>query len=462
MKKKLTKKQEIEAERKHMARRRSIKEGIFSTAQGSFGGHFTSPFAIAINSSNSLVALYGSISGLLGPLSQMFSSRLMEKESRKNIVLRGVLGEALLWIPFIIVAILFYYGIALALLPLILIIAFAIQMIFANSAGPAWFSWVGDIVDEEYRGRWFAKRNLILGFVSIILAIGASFFLDYFKNIGFVMFGFITLFFLAMLCRLIAWHLFRDKYEPKLKLKDGYYFSFTDFVLSSPKSNFGKFALFRSTLAFATAVASPLIAVYLLRNLEFNYVTYMVITLAGSLVSLFILELWGKIADYYGNYRVMIISSFFIPAIPILWILSPNPIYLVLVPSIIGSTAWAGFNLAAGNFIYDNVSQERRGLCVSYKNMMMGIGTFLGAGLGAILIKYIQTNILTPIVIIFILSGIFRLIAVVLWLPKIKEIRKTKFNGTRGLKHLLFKEARPTIMEETHQLMSIKKYLFED
>ena len=453
----------ITKEKKHKARRRSIKEGIFSTANGSFGNRFISPLAIAINSSSSLVALYGSVSGLLGPLSQMFSSRLIERYSRKKVVLRGVLGESLLWLPFIAIALLFYYGIALQLLPLFLIGAFAIQLIFANMAGPAWFSWIGDIVDEEYRGRWFAKRNLILGFTSIIFAISASFFLDYFKKIELVMIGFVVLFTMAMISRLIAWHLFKRQYEPRLKLKKGYYFSFWDFILNSPKNNFGKFALFRATLAFATAVAGPLIAVYLLRTLEFSYVTYMVITLAGSVVSLFVLELWGKIADSYGNYRVIWISSFFIPTIPVLWILSPNPIYLVFVPSIIGSMAWAGFNLAAGNFVYDNVSQERRGLCVSYKNMLLGIGTFLGAGLGAILIKYIQTNVIAPIVIIFVISGVLRLLAVAIWLPRLKEVRKTKkFNGTRGLKDLIFKEVKPTVIEETHQLISIKKYLFDD
>lgn len=465
--KRLTKKElellEKQAEKRHKARRRSIKEGIFSAISFSLSSRYISPFAIAINMSNSLVALMGSVGGLLGPMSQMFGSRLIEVESRKKIVLKGVFWESLLLLPFIIIAILFYTGIAVNFLPLLLILAFAIHLILANLVAPAWFSWVGDIVDEGYRGRWFAKRNLILGFIGVIFAIISSFFLDYFKQLNWTMFGFIVLFLFAMIFRLTAWHLFKKQYEPRLKLKKGYYFSFTEFLLQAPKNNFGRFALFRATLAFATAVAGPLIAVYLLRNLEFSYTTYMIITLAGSFISLFVLEIWGKFADSYGNYRVIWISSFLIPTVPILWILSPNPIYLVLVPSIIGSMAWAGFNLAAGNFIYDNASQERRGLVVSYKNMLIGIGTFFGAGLGAILIKYVQTDFLAPIIIVFIISSILRMFAVLIWLPKIKEVRKTKkFSGKRAFKDLILKEAKPTVIEETHQLMSIKKYLFDD
>ena len=60
-------------ELRHQARRHSIKEGIFASAKGSFGDYYIAPFAIAINASNSLVALLSSVSGFLGPLTQIFS-----------------------------------------------------------------------------------------------------------------------------------------------------------------------------------------------------------------------------------------------------------------------------------------------------------------------------------------------------------------------------------------------------
>ena len=75
---------------KHKSRRLSIKEGMFAAASGSVGNTYISPFAIAINASNSLVALLSSISGLLGPLTQMFSSKLIEKYSRKKIILKFI------------------------------------------------------------------------------------------------------------------------------------------------------------------------------------------------------------------------------------------------------------------------------------------------------------------------------------------------------------------------------------
>jgi len=449
-------------ELRHKARRHSIKEGMWATVQSSLGSRYISPFAIAINASNSLVALFGSVSGLIGPLTQLFSSRLMEKYSRKKIILKAVLFEALMWLPFIIIGFLFFKGILLDLLPLLLLFAFAIQLIAANIAAPPWFSWIGDIVDDSYRGRWFAKRNLLLGFVSIVLAIISSFFLDYFKNMNLVMFGFIILFGLALFGRFMSWKCFKKQYEPKLKLKKDDYFSFWDFLIKSPKTNFGKFAIFRFFLAFSTSVITPLIAVYLLRNLSFNYIIYMAITMAGSFFALTIIELWGKFADKFGNYKTIVISCIFIPLIPILWILNASPIYLILVPSIIGGIFWAGFHLSAGNFIYDNVGNVKRGIAVSYYNMLLGLGTFLGAGLGAILIKYINTTTIQPIIVIFIISAVLRLFTIIIGLPMMKEVRKVKkFKGTSSLKNLIIKEARPTLVEEVHQIMSMKEYLRE-
>ena len=365
-----------------------------------------------------------------------------------------------MWLPLIIIAILFYKGILINTLPFLLLLSFSLYIILANIGSPAWFSWMGDIVDKEYRGRWFSKRNLIMGFVSVILAISAAFFLNYFKENNWTMFGFIILFLLALLARITCWRIFKKQYEPKIKLKKGYYFSFWDFLTKASKNNFGKFAIFKSLLSFACFISAPLLAVYLLRNLKFDYITYMVVILSSSVFSLVILKIWGKFADRYGNYRVLSITSILIPIIPLLWILSPLPIYLIFIPALISGISWAGFNLATGNFIYDNVSKQKRGLAVSYYNMLNGIGIFFGAGLGALLIKFLTVSFIEPLFLIFIIGSITRMVVVFWWLPKIREIRKIKkFDSSKVFKNIIFKQARPTLLEEVHEIMSVKKYL---
>jgi len=320
---------------------------------------------------------------------------------------------------------------------------------------------MGDIVDENKRGRWFSKRHLIMGFFSVILTISAAFLLDYFKKQDLVMVGFGLLFSLAFLGRITCWKIFRYVYEPKIKLKKADCISFWEFLFNAPKNNLGRFTIFRSFFAFATYITTPLVVIYLLRNLDFSYATYMIIIFSGTVFSLLFIELWGKLADNYGNYTVLCITSITLPIVPILWILNSSPIYLIL-PSAVSGIAWAGFLLASTNFIYDNTEAQKRGFIISYFNMISGVGIFLGAGLGAILIKYVNTSLVEPIIAIFIIGALARMLVVYFGLSQINEVRKTrKIHSPREFTDMVLKEAKPTIIEEVHEIMSIKKYFKE-
>jgi len=446
-------------ELRHKARRLSIKEGCFTSIKTSLGDYYITPFAIAINSSNFLIGMISSISGLVGPISQWLSSRLIEKYKRKKIILTATFYEALTWIPLILIALLYYKGILTSLLPLLLLLFFSLYVIIANITSPAWFSWTGDLVDEDYRGKWFSKRNFILGFVSIIFTIIAAFFLDFLKKQGQIIFGFIILFFIAMIARFISRQYFKKQYEPKLKLKKGDYFTLWQFIKKAPENNFGRYVLFRTLMDFTVCIASPFFAVYMLRNLNFSYLTFMAVTLSQIFFGLLAIKQWGRFADKYGNYEVMKLTIIFIAIYPFLWLISPSLIYLILSPALIGGIAWAGFNLAAGNFIYDSVSPQKRGLALSYYNLLNGIGIFLGAGLGAILIKTLTITFMDELLFIFLISGFARLASGLIMLPYVKEVRKTeKFNSKRAIENLIPKRIKLPIFEGAHELLIKREY----
>ena len=444
---------------RHHARRMSIREGSFSTIRQSLGDSYITPFAIAINSSNFIIAMLSSISGLVGPMGQWFSSRLMEKYSRKKIVLTAIFYECLMWIPLILTAFLFYKGILTSFLPMFVLILFSLYVIIANLAGPAWFSWVGDLVDPEYRGKWFSKRNLIHGTVLVIFTLLASFFLDYLKKKNLTIFGFMILFFLAMIARFIAREYFKKSYEPKLKLEKNYYFSFWQFIKKAPSNNFGRFTIFRAIMDFSVSIAGPFFAIYMLRNLGFSYTTFMIVTLSQTLFGLLVMKQWGRFADKYGNYTVMKLTIIIVGIFPFLWLISPNPIFLIFVPSLIGGIGWAGFNLAASNFIFDSVTPQRRGICVSYYNVLNGIGIFLGAGLGAILIKTWTIPFMETILFIFVISGIARLASGLILLPSFREVRETeKFKSGKALIGLVPKIIKIPMVEGTYEIFTKKRF----
>jgi MFS family permease len=323
---------------------------------------------------------------------------------------------------------------------------------------------MGDLVDDSHRGRWFAKRNFITGFVSVILAVVSSYFLDYFNSIGKQMYGFIILFFLAGVSRFYSGFCFKKQYEPRIIIKEEDNVSLSDFVLNLKKDNFGRFAFFRALLAFACSISAPLVAIYLIKELNFSYFVYMILIMSGTVYSLIFLEFWGKFSDKYGNFRTIAITSVFIPLVPILWVIYPNPLFLLFIASLVNGFAWSGFDLASSNFIYDNLSSGKRAQLLSYYHVLIGVGTFVGASISAILIKFIPFNFfIKPIILIFFLGSFVRMIVIYFFMGNLNEIRKTKkFTGANIFKRMFLKESFSTLKHEANQIMEIPKYVFDN
>ena len=136
-------------------------------------------------------------------------------------------------------------------------------------------------------------------------------------------------------------------------------FTFVMFVRRFRESNFLKFVVFSGSLTFATYLSAPFFAVFMLRDLQLSYVTYMALQVCASLAGLIALPLWGRHADLVGNVRVLRLSAFLAALIPIFWIFSQHAAYLMLVQMLSGFV-WSGVTLSAGNFIYDAVTPQKR------------------------------------------------------------------------------------------------------
>ncbi|MFH1710902.1 MAG: MFS transporter [Nanoarchaeota archaeon] len=404
----------------------SIKEGMSSSVMSGLGDANISLYAMQLNANNAQIGFLSSFPGLVSPFSQIIGSKLMERYSRKRLILTSVSMHALMWLPILVLGLFFWANLFTTALPVMLIIFYSLYAILGAIAGPSWFSLMGDLVPEKIRGRYFSKRNKICGAIALISTLVAAFFLDFLETKGLILLGFSIIFFLASMFRLLSANLFKKHYYPKLNLKKGYYFSFWQFLKNASKNNFGKFALYVALMHLASAIAGPFFAVYMRRDLGFSVLAFTLANIAAILTTLICLPLMGKLSDKYGNRELMKLGGIIIPFIPILWLLSPSPIYIMIVPQIFTGIGWAAFNFAASNFIYDSVTPQRRGICVAYFNMLAGIGVFIGATTGGLLAQYLTISFMNKLLFIFILSAFARLTVYFIMMPKIKEVRKVK------------------------------------
>src|SRR3989338_5142045 len=289
---------------------------------------------------------------------------------------------------------------------------------------PPGFSWMGDLVPEKDRGKYFSIKNRVNGTISLIGFLLGAIILDFFKTKGFAILGFGIIFSIAASFRIYSFFILKKMYSPKFKMKKESYFSFRDFLKRF--DNYGKFALYQALFNFSLMIASPFFAVYMLQELKFSYTLLMAVTISGSIFHIVLSPIIGRFSDRFGNLRLIHLATFLFAINPLLWMFIKDPLFLIIIPQFLSGLANASFTIGTTNFTYDSVSSQKRGICVAYTSIMSGVGIFFGSLLGGLLLNSIDFNLANPFIITFAIAAIARFSVGLLVLPMVKEEKKVE------------------------------------
>ena len=396
-------------------------EGIYTAAKTGTVTNYIAPLAIHLGFSYFVIILLTAIPQLLGAISQLFVEKLAHffKNRYKVLILTGYL-EAYTWLPITVIAALTINN------PLLLIILVTLDAIFMNMQSPIWNATLGDVIPEGSVAKYFGRRNIFVGTSGLISTVLAGLLLSKLTNINAAL-GFATLFFLGFLFARLAVHYQEKIHDPKPKTTKPDSYSFYQFIKSVKKNNFGTFTMFLALYKLAVAISTPFFAIYMLRELNFSYLTFTLIISGAVLSSVFLTNHWTKIAYHQGSKKVLKITALLIPLIPILWILSTNWKILLIIELISGAL-WAGFNISASTFIFEAVNPKQKVKFMAYNNVLAGIGAFIGTMIG-LLISYSNLAIVGSIFItIFLVSGLLRLVVATTFINKIQEEKVVEIN----------------------------------
>lgn len=402
----------------------SFVDGFFASIMTGLTMNYIVPFGLLLGAKNFQVGLLNALPQLLGSVVQLKTADIVDKiKSRLKVIVLFVYLHGLS----------FFLVLMLELLSQKVywfIFVITLSTTLTSIAGPAWWSLMSDTVDKEKYGEYFAWRGKVLGVVSLVVCFMAGFFLSVIKN---KFNGFLILFTLAGLMRLISGYFISKMEDVPLRVSEKNKFSYIQFISRFKESNFVKYVIFVSLFNFAVGISSPFFSVYMLKELGMNYYEYTFVTLSSSISTLIFLSFWGRMADKVGNVKVIKITGFLICFVPILWIFSKNLFYLIFINAIAGYV-WAGFNLATVNFIFDAATEEVRTRCVGYFSFTNGIFIFLGNLVSGWLATHLPglikgSNLLT----LFTLSGILRFFFILLFRNKFYEVRVVEYVDSKQL-----------------------------
>lgn len=405
----------------------SWKEGIPASIMIAITDYYIIPLGLLLGASVVQIGMLVAIPHLLGAISQLFAVFLLKRVgSRKRFIVIGALLQAVFLIPIAFLPLL-----AIKYKVVFFILLVAIFRIMGNLIGTVWGSLMSDYLPADQRGSYFGWRSRISGLAGIfgLISGGITLFLLKFYSPSA---GFFIVFLLIAIARFFSVYLLTKLEDIPLSHTKESDFTFFQFISRFRQSNFVKFIFYVSSLMLATHLSAPFFSVYMLRDLQLNYIQYTSVHLAAVLAGLFAFPIWGWHADHVGNARVLKLTSFLIPFIPLFWVFTKN-IYLLLLVELFAGFVWGGFNLCSVNFIFDAVSQEKRVRCLSYFNLINGMAIFIGANLGGFLAHNLPPLRGFQLCSLFLVSSILRFVAHFFLSGKFNEVRESA-KKTSGLR----------------------------
>ena len=413
----------------------SVKEGSCASASTGFGAAYFGPFALFLGATVSQMSFLHGLASILPSLTQLYSSHLIEKKSRKKTVLFSVGMDILLLSLITLLGILYFFNKAGIWTLLFLVGVFYLGI---GIGTPAWFSWMGSLIPDNKRGKYFSRRTKIASISGLIAMLASAFLLDFLKKMGiargqevlFTLCGFLIIFVLAIIFRVMSFKLLAKQYEPRLRIRKKDKESFWKFLKNSRKTPLGQFTRFNFALRIAIGVSAPFWVIFFLKDYGFSYFWYMAFIVSGILFQIAFLPIMGKVSDRFGNIALVKSCSIAMAVVPLLTLLSvfiPSRLvmilFLVIVPNLFSGFGWAGFNLATTNYLYDSTSPQKRGYALSHLNLLVGIGMFLGTLIASIL-GSLNLPFATISLSAFGLSAILRSGVVIFGRKMLQEVRE--------------------------------------
>ena len=379
--------------------------------------NYVTPFALTMKATTAQIGLLSSIPNFTMSLVQLAAPALSERAgSRKGFILPVVFLHALMWLPILLTPYLFHSNQVWWL-----ILFQTLGTAFDSMSNPPWGSMMADLVLEGIRGRFFGNRNRIMGLVSMVFSYAAGGILQLFT--GNTNLAFTVIFSGAIASRLASLYFLSQMNEPlSPTIKKKGHTSLLVISKGLLSTNTGRFIVYCSLINLTTLIAGPFFAPYMLRELKFNYITYTIINSASALTTLGFMTWWGRRTDRAGSIKILKITSFMIPFVPIMWVVSGN-VYWIILAQILAGFAWSGFQLSSNIFIYDASPQENRTRYIALNNALLFLGISIGSLAGGFIAPHLPLIKGSYFLSIFLLSGLTRSVVVLLFLPHLSEVR---------------------------------------
>jgi MFS family permease len=386
--------------------RLSQQEAVASATMTATGDNFFNAFAIHLQASAMQMGALTAFPQLFGAWMQLLSIWIGARLSRKRLVVAVAAFQA------VVVAAIGWIATQNLSQPTVWLIVLAtIYSAALNLIQPHWRAWMGSIVPPRRRGAFFAVRTRLTMVSSLLIFVAGGGMLTLCAQRGSPGLGFALLFAFAALGRASSSALLWKMHDP------------------DPVGHDQSHRVLRESLS------------HMISGLGFTYLEYSINAAASIVTQFLMLGFWGRFSDRHGNRLVIIMTGSILPCLPLLWLVSPDFYYLLLV-QVMSGAAWSGFSLSTSNFLYD-LRPHRTGFA-AYAAVQASITAgvvFVGGLTGGLLAAYAPQLVAlmpdwlapsSPLFLVFVSSAALRVLVIAWFIPRAQEPQVRRRPG--GLK----------------------------
>jgi MFS family permease len=356
-----------------------VSEGVAFSFMVGAGEAYVPAFVLAAGHGDAAAGLVATLPMAAGALLQLVTPwGVARLRSHRRWVVLAASGQGLAFAPLCAGALRGEIGLAWIFL------AAAAYWGFGMAAGPAWNTWVDDLVPTRIRPRFFAARNRAqqaMLFVGLTTG-GALLHTQGGPSLpGASLTVYAALFASAGAARLLSARLLGFQSEPHPELPEVRGMTLRRFLGSLGGTPHGRLLRHLLAMQLAVHVAAPYFTPYMLSHLGLSYGAFTLLTAAAFVSRVFALPLLGRAAQRFGTRPLLWSGAAGIAVLPPLWLISDELLWLLAV-QLVSGVVWASFELSALLSFFEGIDRRERTSTLTLYNFTnaaaIGIGSLLG------------------------------------------------------------------------------------
>ena len=273
------------------------------------------------------------------------------------------------------------------------------------ATGPAWNTWMEQLVPRSLRAGYFAQRTRYSQMAILLAFAGAGFALDWGASHDRVLPVFAILFAGAGILRSISFLMLTRQNETLAETIVPY--SFANAFSELRGAGTGRLLTYLVVVQACVQFAGPFFAPYMIEQLHFSYVQFMYLISASFILKVVMLPFYGRHVRRIGAERLLIWAGLGIAPVSALWLVSGHFGWLLVVQFASGA-AWAAYELAFFLLFFEAIPKAKRTAVLTLYNLFNTAAWVAGALAGGLVLRTLGLTA-NSYLVLFALSSVGRL-----------------------------------------------------